>query len=323
MLGSGLDLLQAGTATFPRKKEMENTKKITQGMTDRERYKILKKKVLRVPSYNPIQLPSESEEIRQLQDAKSGVARTTLKKLAEEFALFDTYRNDDIELSFNVSSRTLKESVSKQKHGFENMAKLMTCFGAVVENAIGIEAHADKRVVEDSSLKNMYVLLGAFQDEKAIIPVKMEVKELRDAPNKLYMYVSLYPIEKVAVDNTRLDRKGSSRALATFDKSIATLDTISIPQLVKNINPLDEDFLKYCPDMMLDEAQQAAKYHAIEEDKKKMKNKESLSIGSGRDPSTLPKGAGTSKPAPAAPNGGNVNKNTKKNAPKKGGFWGL
>ena len=304
---------------------MENTKKITQGMTDRERYKILKKKVLRVPSYNPIQLPNESEEMKRLQGAKSGIARTTLKRLAEEFALFDTYRNDDIELSFNVSSRTLKESVSKQKHGFENMAKLMTCFGAVVENAIGIEVHADKRVVEDSSLKNMYVLLGAFQEEEeAIIPVKMEVKELRDAPNKLYMYVSLYPIEKVAVDNTRLDRKGSSRALATSDKNITTLDIISIPQLVKNINPLDEDFLKYCPDMMLNEAQQAAKYHAIEEDKQKMKNKLSLSIGSGRDPSTLPKaGAGTSKSAPIAPTNVNVNKNTKKNVPKKGGFWGM
>ena len=51
--------------------------------------------------------------------------------------------------------------------------------------------------------------------------------------------------------------------------------------------------------------------------------KKALKAGSGRDPSTLPKGAGTSKPAPAAPNGGKVNKNTKKNAPKKGGFWGL
>ena len=51
--------------------------------------------------------------------------------------------------------------------------------------------------------------------------------------------------------------------------------------------------------------------------------KKALKAGSGRDPSTLPKGAGTSKPAPAAPNGGKVNKNTKNNAPKKGGFWGL
>ena len=51
--------------------------------------------------------------------------------------------------------------------------------------------------------------------------------------------------------------------------------------------------------------------------------KKALKAGSGRDPSTLPKGAGTSKPAPTAPIGGNVNENTKKNAPKKGGFWGL
>ena len=185
--------------------------------------------------------------------------------------------------------------------------------------------YKDKRRNSDTSLKNMYVLLGGFQDTKEIIPVKMEVKELSDAPNKLYMFVSLYPIEKVAVDHTQLDHKGSSYALATLRNSTSTIDTISISQFVKNINPLDKDFLKYCPDKMLSKEQRLSKYKAIEVEKLVEKNKQSISKGSGADVSKIRRGKN------ATPKTGNVTtspvpsqqKTQKKNTSKKGGFWGL
>ena len=302
---------------------MKNTKKITEGMSDKARYKILSKTVLNVANYNPSKMPIESATYAGLKTPNKTLARKVISLLGEQFNVYGDYRNADLELEFNVSRSTIRESVNKQIGVFDNMGKLLTCFGDVVENGIGIEAHTDKRRISDPSLKRMYVLMSAFQDEKNIIPVKMEIKELNNKPNKLYLFVSLYPIEKTAIV-APFDRKGSTSAPTVFDKGNFVFTNISIPQLVININPKDGDFLKYCPDMMLNEAQQAAKYVAIKKDNKTIKNKETLSVGSGRDISAVMRRQGqTSSSATTVTSGGNVKNNTKKNLRKKGGFWGL
>lgn len=228
-------------------------RKITADMTEEERYEALKDRKLTLTA------KTDSEKLRLAKEKLSatGVSlsqvsysekRKLLKKLGEEFGVYKPYENADVELDFSFSRENLKESVNKQKKSFENFAKMLSCFDDVIENAVGIEVHNrnGEKYKVDSSLKNVYVLVSAFEDGENIVPVKLEVKEFNDKNNSLYVAIALESIKKDGV----VVQEVVSNDVA---QQVTRPSTISIPDLFRKINPSDESFLKYVPKKFLED----------------------------------------------------------------------
>ena len=88
---------------------------------------------------------------------------------------------------------------------------------------------------------------SAFENGKDIIPVKLEVKEFIDKPNRLYVAVALEGIKKDRVVSVGVPNNRSHVRTSPV--------TISIHELFSKINPLDVDFLKYIPNGFLNAEQ--------------------------------------------------------------------
>lgn len=285
-------------------------KRITEGMSDRQRYRVLKDRILTVAECHPEKLADINVDIHELETSFKKRATPIIRKIVDEFGLIQEYQNEDIELSFDVTKHTFKESISKQKGSFENYGKMLTCFGDVINNAVGVEVH-ENRYRKDSSVKRMFTLISGFKDDKNIVPVKLEVKEIENKvnkANKLYLAVALEPIQKATV-RTQIDHKGASYARVASFKDSSTLDNISISKFAKNINPVDGNFLKYFPDKMLSSEQKAAKAKALVAEEKYTKAKmtarelkQSIRNGTGKDVNEVQKTfAGSPAGAPEPP----------------------
>ncbi len=151
------------------------------------------------------------------------------------------------------------ESVQKQKKRYGDFLKLLSCFDRVVENAIGIEVHNRNGEYKDTpDLKNVYVLVSAFQDGDRIVPVKLEIKEFFTNKSKFYVAITLESIQKGEIVMSRSSEKSFT--------SNTPSPTVSIAQLFRHVNPSDESFRKYIPAEFLTEppatAPQAARGRA-------------------------------------------------------------
>lgn len=82
-------------------------------------------------------------------------------------------------------------------------------------------------------------MCSVFENGTDVIPVKLEVKEFIDKPNRLYVAVALEGIKK--------DRVVSMGVPSNRSHVRTSPVTISIRELFSKINPLDVDFLKYIP----------------------------------------------------------------------------
>ena len=129
---------------------------------------------------------------------------------------------------------------------------MLSCFGDVVDSAIGIETH--NRNAEgykpDPSLQNMYVLVSAFQDGENIVPVKLEIKEFSGKPNSLYVAIALNSISQSSFG---IEKSGIAQATTTKEGNQNTRPPLAIrlADLFSNVNRKDESFLKYVPKQFL------------------------------------------------------------------------
>lgn len=225
----------------------EGLSHITNGMSDAERYEILKNKNITISS------KTDSEKLNSVMKqfditesdldlSKYGDKKRLFKKLGEEFGVFRQYNNPDTKLTFSFSKGGMSESVSKQRKGYMHLAKLLTCIDGVIENAVGIEAHNrnDEGYKVDTSLKNVYALASAFVDGENIIPVKLEVKEFSDKKNTLYVAIALESIKKNEIVKQEVATSGVARQ---YSPSFI----ISIADFLRKINLSDESFYKYIP----------------------------------------------------------------------------
>ncbi len=226
----------------------EDDKVIKAGMSEQERYEILKDR-----SINNIPVAKElsSSILKNLTEISSwedinkyfgSEKKKIIRKLAEEFGVFDKeFFNQDIELEFEFSKRNFNESYGKQKNQFAKFAKMFSVFDKIVEKAIGIEVHNRNEVgyKVDETLKNVYVLISAFEDGGSIVPVKLEVKEFLDKKNTLYVAIALESIKK-----DEFSRQEVAKGVA---QQYRPSSTISIYDLLRNVNPKDESFYKYIP----------------------------------------------------------------------------
>ena len=243
--------------------DVKKSDRITAGMSDSERAEILKNKSftnIPVVKEIPNDIIQKLENISSWEDINKLFGkdkRRLIHKIAEEFGVFKGYNNADINISFEFSNNNFRETYGKQKRNYESFAKMFSVFDEVIENAIGIEVHNrnGEGYKPDVTLKNVYVLMSAFEDGDSIIPVKLEVKEFKDKQNTLYIAVSLNAIKK-----TEVFKQGSTKnGVAQNSRSV----TISISNVFAKINPKDTDFLKYIPNQFLNEEQIAAKKAAI------------------------------------------------------------
>ena len=231
-------------------------KKITAGMSDVERYEILKGRTLRLDAKaNHSRLAEAERKISQGADMAASISigerKKLFRKLGEEFRVFRDYNNRDVELEFSFSRGNLGESTVKQRGNYEDFALMLTCFENVIDNAVGIEVHNRNRegYKPDSSLSNVYVLASAFEDGNRVIPVKLEIKEFAAGKaNALYVAIALQSIEKSEIVNT-------TSAIQDGQANVSPSLSVSIADLFRKINPADGTFLKYVPKQFLQDAE--------------------------------------------------------------------
>lgn len=260
-----------------------SNKKISAGMSDAERYEVLKDRFIEnIPTVEKISQSSKIEisDWNDIDKLEGKEKRKTIKKIASEFDAFKGYENSDIDLKFDFSSNGYEESYSKQKKHYQSFAKLFSVFDDVIDSAVGIEVH--NRNAEgyksDPTLKNVYVLVSAFVDGENVVPVKLEVKEFGDKKNTLYVAITLDKIKKAevsesgsSVEDVAQSSRPASTEVSTERTSVkevaysARSINISISRLFEKINPSDESFYKYIPEQFKNGAENTTRRTISEE----------------------------------------------------------
>ena len=238
------------------KENGEKPKKITTGMTDDERYQILKNRSISLSAIADNKKMEAAQKRLELSEkdiefSEYGDRVRLFKKLGTEFSVYQTYRNRDIQLDFRFSKEKMRESVSKQQKNYICFAKMLSCLDDVIDNAIGIEVHNrnEDGYKRDDTLRNVYVLASAFVDGEKIFPVKLEVKEFTDKQNTLHVAIALESIKKDGSVKQEVANAGVAR-------QYSVPSVISIAEYFRKINPSDESFYKYIPKPFLDSKSQ-------------------------------------------------------------------
>ena len=170
-------------------------------------------------------------------------------------------------------NKGLAESLHYQRvygGSYADLAKALINLDVIVKNAKLVEQHYDnykgtKRQNDD--LQSISILISGFKDGENIIPVKLDVKTYKKIDGRLYMTVALTNIKEANVLGESIVANQSNKS-----SNLLSASEINIAELVKRINPVEKDFLKYFPDEMLNEEQVKAKITAIDKNKEKIAN---------------------------------------------------
>lgn len=272
---------------------------ITLGMSEEQRARELKDARITMPLVNNEQFNRVSAELEQERIEKN--AAVYAKILGDKFEIFRGFENPGMEIEFEFSKSSAKESANKQIHrggssGLQQLHKLFSCFEKVIRGAVPVEIHSDRYKGtrrEDPTLKQTYVLLGAYRDgnpdtgELDTVPVIFQIKEFIPGTqvNKLYVTVTAKKTETEG-HNAGLPRKkflGTSSATSVSANSTIAEKARGVKEkqvycmvekLVQSLNAEDGWVLKYFPDSWLSEAQKQGKQAALEEDAKKVRELE-------------------------------------------------
>ena len=95
-------------------------------------------------------------------------------------------------------------------------------------------------------------MFSAFQDDENVIPVIIEIKKDISNIGNLYLVISMEKIKRTSVTGSPMNEN-------SFTKNPDTDSIYRIQDIVANVNPSDERFLKNLPDQMLNDAQIEAK----------------------------------------------------------------
>lgn len=258
--------------------------KIIPGMSDAERQRILNGKEIVIQHYDAERLSqfrnAEGEvDLEALKAANKDKAESILRKIAKKFGIYKEYYNPDIDISFSFSGGRLHESVRKQSGNYDTLAELMTIFDSVIENAVALEVHTERYGNPDSNVDSIYTLVGAFENDSGIIPVRLTVKTFTDGNNPtLHVVVAQSPIaENIKKENRSHGIDASPNESGnTYARPVPY---ISIADLFENVNTSDGDLLKYAPDGFLSDGQKKSKSEALKKETAYIKEKNSKRYG--------------------------------------------
>ena len=263
----GVPIDNKGSGKVPPREDIRYS--VREGMSEEERYEALKDATIRVPAYDSKNGVLTQQSVANLERMINRDARYYVSELFDKLGLSKTYENKAAQITFEFSSRGKKKSVHEQSargNSYADFAKMLTCFDQIVEGAVPIEIHADKYKGtrrEVAQLKSVYVLVSAFADDSAIVPVQLEIKEYVNEENQIYLAVTMGKIkEGVVATSLESDITSSSEALPSY--------SISLQELFSKINPSDGDFLRYVPDGFLSEEQRSAKQAALMREERKI-----------------------------------------------------
>ena len=235
--------------------------RLTAESTEQERYELLKDVSIRLASVNEDAV--KGVRLEDYNTRKKSAVIPGFRALAKQLGILNVdLQNSEIGFPFQFSGKNLEKSLHHQlEYGgtYQDYVRMMSCFNDLVENAVPIEVHTDKKAGtarENKNLKQTYVLTSAYRDGSSIAPVQLEVKEFQDTGAKLYLDVVLTKIEAEVLGTTSASDAGGP-------SSLLSASTISLRQLFENVNPADGRFLKYVPDGFLNEAQKDAKAQAL------------------------------------------------------------
>ena len=191
-----------------------------------------------------------------------------MKALAKKLGIMKVdLQNSRIEIPFQFSNRGLATSLHHQlEYGgsYQDYARMMTCFNDLIRNAVPVEVHREKKIEtkkENKQLKQTYVLVSGYTENKGLMPVQFEVKEFTDNQNRLYVSVVLTKIAPEVLENSPGRKSDGSHPLFSGTK-------VRIADIFKNVNSKDGRFLKYVPDGFLSAEQKKEKQVALEKQKK-------------------------------------------------------
>ena len=235
--------------------------KIVADMNETTRANILKKKKLDVVKNEFVD--DDNFDFDSLEnEIKSKVEKLLVPKF-KKMGYLKEYSSNEVDVTFDFTLNGLRKSLHSQlSYGgnYADFTKAILNIEKLLNNAVLVEMHSDKAKgtkKENQRLKQVFVLMSALQDGNSIIPVQFEVKEYIDNNNRLYLAVAMTKIEPDVVGDTVQENQARTILLSG--------STISIYDLFSKINPADKNFLKYVPDMFLDDEQKKAKDEAIKE----------------------------------------------------------
>lgn len=242
--------------------------KITKGMSDDERYELLKNERLNVIQSQKNKKISEkfNETLTELYKTNEKQAQKTLmKKYAESIGLFDKVYHivGNTNLSAMFTREGLAESVqnSKNVHLFPY---ILENFQEILDNSVKIDEELD---YYDNENINVHTLISAVKINNLEL-VKITLKEYIDKnpnDNRLYVVANIDTIKKeeflhtTAVSNTR-----------TTDLRYFASSTISISDIFKEVN---SKLLRHIPDKFLSDEQIILKKEYVKEYAKTVKEK--------------------------------------------------
>lgn len=235
--------------------------RLTAESTEQERYELLKDVSIRLASVNEDAV--KGVRLEDYNTRKKSAVIPGFRALAKQLGILNVdLQNSEISFPFQFSGKNLEKSLHHQlEYGgtYQDYVRMMSCFNDLVENAVPIEVHTDKKAgtaKANQELKQVYVLAGAYRDAQNVTPVQFEVKEFEGRGNKLYLSVVLTKISSEVLETGVPGKTGNVPPL--FSEP-----TISLRQIFENVNPADGRFLKYVPDGFLNEAQKNAKAQAL------------------------------------------------------------
>ncbi len=248
------------------------TNGIRMGQSDAERYQWLRDTEIEAASVSAEQItPQQIALVNGLGYTK---AMTLLEKAAKSYGLIAdgkktaaALQNRYLSIAAEFSKRSLSESLRKQSAAADEnqstgngyIAALLPAFKETYENAVPVLVQGDRylRTVTDQSKVQTFVyLLGAFQYGNQTIPVQFELKQLKGDGNRIYVVAT---IKETAIKAASFQGAEAPRRATTQSP------TISIEDVIANVNPEDTRILANLPSYMLSEEQQEGKRKGLRE----------------------------------------------------------
>ena len=233
------------------KLNLSGKSKITAGMTDAERYELIRNREIDAPYYN-----GEADRLiaEEIESKKHKYAKDAIVAIADKIGIKKEEINfNDVEAVITLSNRNIGESVSNKATPTQ-IAKLLPILSDVARDSVLVERHVN-RYYHDTDTIFFDNLMGAYVDGEDVVPIRFGLKHSRTGTTKLYVVVDQ---NKIPQKNLTKNKKSMGHQDASSDSSSGLSNlrrhaTYSLAQVISFVN--SEDLLKYIPDQMLNESQ--------------------------------------------------------------------